>query len=112
LLPIHHHVYDAKLILLVLPALALLLRRHDRGASAALALTATAVFLTGDISGWLVTKLALSFRAPSGSLAEWFANALAVFPAPLILLALSAFYLRIYYHFSHSQASPAVVKVG
>lgn len=112
LLPIHHHVYDAKLILLVIPALALLLRRRDRAAPTALALTAVAVFLTGDISGWLVTKLALSFHAPSGSLAEWFANALAVFPAPLILLALSAFYLKIYYRSSLRQVSPALERVG
>jgi hypothetical protein len=97
LLPIHHHVYDAKLILLVIPVLALLLDQRDRTSRTALALTAIAVFLTGDISGWLITKAALSIQSAPGGVTEWLTNALAVFPAPLILLATSAFYLRVYY---------------
>ena len=50
LLPVYHHLYDAKLILLVLPALALLWTRRDRFARTALLLTAASIFFTGDVS--------------------------------------------------------------
>ena len=97
LLPVYHHLYDAKLILLVLPALALLWTRRDRLARTAALLTAASIFFTGDISNWLVHRISLSFNAAPGTLAAWFADALQVFPSPLILLATGLFYLWAYW---------------
>lgn len=115
LLPVYHHLYDAKLILLLMPALALLWTRRDRFAQThartALLLTASSIFFTGDISNWLVHRLALTFNPSPGTTAAWFSNALQVFPSPLILLATGLFYLWAYRRAalatSHSAPQPA-----
>ena len=95
-LPIYHRQYDAKLILLAIPALAILWKRGDRLAWAALGVTATAFFFDGDFP-WVIflqimNKLHLLDTGPYQSLGI----VLADFPVPLSLLAMSAFYLWIY----------------
>ena len=96
LLPIYHHYYDTKLLLLVVPGLGLLWTRRNRVAFIALLLTAASFFFTGDLSHWLVTRTAQGlYPAPGGS-AGWLADAVTVFPAPLLLLATGVFYLWIY----------------
>lgn len=112
LLPIHHHVYDAKLIMLVIPALALLLRRHDQAARMALPVTCAAVVLTGDLSGWLITRVAFSIYAAPGSMADWFASGMAVSLSPLMLLTTSALYLIVYYRCTLREESPAFEQFG
>ena len=103
MLPVYHHFYDTKLLLLCLPALAALWPRRDSIAWTALALTAGSLFLTGDLSHWLVTHAALSLNPGSGAFASRIVDALIVFPAPLMLLATGIFYLWIYWNVSSNK---------
>lgn len=95
-LPLYHRQYDAKLIILAVPALAILWARRDQLRWIGLALTTAAFVLNGDIP-WviflaLLKKLHLSTDASYGRLltAVW------DFPVPLSLLAMGGFYLWIY----------------
>jgi hypothetical protein len=102
MLPIYHHFYDSKLLLLIVPAFALVWTRRDRVSWIALVLTAAAFFITGDTSHRLIVHFALSLH-PAGELADWCVGALAVFPAPFILLFTGLFYLWIYWRASQPQ---------
>lgn len=111
MLPIHHHLYDTKLMLLCVPAMALLWVRQDRQSRIALALTAGALFFTGDVSNWLVSKIPLVFHPIPGGLGAWFSDALTVFPAPLFLLVTALFFLRAYSRAAVEAQTPAAVEV-
>lgn len=95
-LPIYHRQYDAKLLLLTIPACATLWSGRRALGWGAICLTITAFVLNGDLP-WVVflrtiTVLHLSQTGPHGRLltAVW------DFPVPLSLLALGSFYLWIY----------------
>jgi hypothetical protein len=107
MLPVYHHFYDTKLLLLTVPALSLLWSHRDRIAWTALLLTAGAFFITGDISHRFIENLALNVDLVRGELAERCVRALAVLPAPIILLCTGIFYLWIYWRASQSQAESA-----
>jgi hypothetical protein len=87
ILVVYHRSYDARLLLLSVPACAMLWRRGGRLAWWALALTLAAIILTGDIF-WIVLFQITHYSGPS--------LAFGVIPAPLILLALCGFYLYVY----------------
>ncbi len=108
MLPIYHHFYDTKLLMLTIPAFALLWARRDRISWIALALTAGAFFITGDISHRLIMQSIPSLRSGPKELVEWVLGAFAVFPAPLILLFTGTFYLWIYWRTSLSQPEQAL----
>lgn len=103
MLPIYHHFYDTKLLLLCVPALSLLWSRRDRIAWIALLLTAGTFFITGDISHRFLENLALNTHLAHGELGEQLVRALAVFPAPIILLFTGTFYLWIYWRTSQNE---------
>ncbi len=107
LLSVYHRQYDAKLIMLAVPALAILWARRDRFRWVGLAVTTVAFVLNGDIP-WviflvLVKKLQLTTDASYGRLltAVW------DFPVPLSLLAMGIFYLWVYVQSSRHPAEPA-----
>ena len=112
LLPVYHHFYDSKLILLTLPALAILWKRRDRVSWTAVLLTCGAFFFTGDLSRWLFTHVWEGFHGAPGGPVEWILNSMLVFPPPLILLATGSFYLWIYWQSSRHQHSSAQSLVG
>jgi hypothetical protein len=87
MLPIYHRQYDAKLIMLAVPALCILLAEGGRMARYALWITATAIVLNGDFT-WLIL-LALFAKIPSTAIQTYVAASL----VPLSLLALGSFYL-------------------
>ena len=96
MLPVYHRQYDAKLIILAIPALAILWARRDKLAWIGLVVTTAAFVLNGDIP-WAffitaVGKLHLSAATSYGRLltAVW------DFPVPLSLLLMGTFYLWIY----------------
>jgi alpha-1,2-mannosyltransferase len=105
MLPVYHHYYDTKLILLCIPAVAALWVRRDRFAWIAVFLSAGSLFFTGDLSHWLVTHAAIRLQ---GLIGARFADALMVFPAPLILLTMGSFYLWIYWQASRNKLMAAV----
>ena len=102
MLPIYHHFYDTKLLLLTVPAMSLLWSHRGRIAWTALSLTAGAFFITGDISHRFLENLALNLHLVDGELAERCVRALAVLPAPIILLFTGGFYLWMYWRSSQS----------
>jgi hypothetical protein len=87
LLPVYHRSYDARLILLAVPACAMLWKQGGRLAWCALAITLAAIVLTGDIF-WIVLFQITHYSGLTGT---W-----GVILAPLSLLALAVFYLYIY----------------
>jgi Glycosyltransferase family 87 len=91
LLPVYHRFYDARLLLLVIPACALLWASQRPIRWWALILTAAALVSTGDISHTLLNHLIVGLQARLGE-GQTSAD-LPVFMAPTILLAMSVFYL-------------------
>jgi hypothetical protein len=87
ILVVYHRSYDARLLLLSVPACAMLWQKGGRLGWWALALTLGAIILTGDIF-WIVLFQITHYSGPS--------LAFGVIPAPLVLLALSGFYLYVY----------------
>jgi len=96
LLPVYHRIYDAKLLLLTVPACALLWAEGGRMGKLALAVNAAAFVLTGDLP-WVVFSVLLgSMRPAMPWLTDSMLTAIVVFPAPMALLAMSVFYLWAY----------------
>jgi hypothetical protein len=87
ILVVYHRSYDARLLLLSVPACTMLWKKGGPLAWWALALTLAAIILTGDIF-WIVVFQITHYSGPS--------LAFGVIPAPLVLLALSVFYLYVY----------------
>lgn len=95
MLPVYHRADDAKLLLLTIPACAMLWARRGRGRWLSLGLTAAALFVTSAVpiifETAAVKKLPLALSSLSGKL-----TLLALQPAPLVLLAAGCFYLWVY----------------
>ncbi len=96
LLPVYHRQYDAKLLLLAIPACVMLWTEGGLVGRLSLVVNVAALVFTGDLS-WavflaLVERLPLSPAGFSGQLL----TSLQVFPAPLSLLVLGIFYLVVY----------------
>ena len=87
MLPVYHRCYDARLLMLTVPACAMLWKKGGAARWCALLLTLAAIVITGDIF-WIAV---FHFTGYSYSSAL-----LGMIPAPLILLALGIFYLWIY----------------
>ncbi len=87
MLPFYHRTYDARLLLLTVPACAMLW--NERGALGrwALVLTLGAIVLTGDFF-WIILFQITHYSGPS--------VLFGMIPAPLILLASACFYLWVY----------------
>lgn len=87
LLPVYHRTYDARLLLLTLPAAAMLWRQRGWRGWTALGLTLAAFVLTGDLF-WICLFQATHYSGASVTYG--------MLPAPLILLLLGIFYLYVY----------------
>jgi hypothetical protein len=87
LLPLYHRAYDARLLLLAIPACVLLWKEHRAPGRWAIALTLSAIVLTGDIF-WIAFFQITHYSGPS--------LIFGLLPAPLALLVLSGFFLWIY----------------
>jgi hypothetical protein len=96
LLPLYHRTHDAKILLLALPACAMLWAGKGPPRWIALALTSAAIFYTSDIP--LLVLLAVTRNLP-GSPSTFDAKLLDLVllqPDPPILLATGCFYLWVY----------------
>jgi hypothetical protein len=92
MLPLYHRQYDAKLILLTIPACALLAAEGGRAARWAVGFTAAAFLLNGDWT-WVVLDAVL----PRYRLADLGRHiSLLAFPVPLSLLTVGCFYLAVF----------------
>jgi hypothetical protein len=96
MLPFYHRMYDAKLLLLTLPACNLLVARGGlTGRLAALLTTAGFVF-TGDIPLVFLADLTKDVHISIASFGGKVAMVLVNRPVPLLLLMLGIFYLWVY----------------
>ncbi len=95
-LPVYHRIYDAKLLLLSIPACAMLWARGGMIRWLALAMNTIALVFTSDFA-WIFFSLVLSRLRPAMPwISDSVINGMIVFPAPTILLAMSILYLWAY----------------
>ena len=98
MLPVYHRTYDAKLVLLAIPACALLWAGGGARRWWALGLTAAAIFVTSDFPNIFVT-VTTAGTPLSGASMGGMLKMVALQPAPLVLLATGCFYLWAYVRF-------------
>jgi hypothetical protein len=89
----YHRSYDAKLLLLTIPACALAWKEGKRIRWTALALSAGTILMTGDIPLAMLTHATRNLRLFSDGLTGKILFVLLARPAPLLLLAVCVFYL-------------------
>jgi len=96
MLPFYHRMCDAKLLLLTVPACAMLLAEGGLIGRLALVLNSAAFVLTGDLSWGIIIGVIRHLHVPATRLPSQMVVAAQAFPVPLILLVLGVFYLWIY----------------
>ena len=101
MLPVYHRLYDAKLILLAIPACALLMTEGGRMRRWALAVTSAAFVLNGEFV-WIAV---LAYLGKHSVVAFVPSFVLLVYPVPLSLLLLGGFYLWVYAQRTRATAS-------
>jgi hypothetical protein len=106
LLPVYHHLYDAKLLLLTVPACAMLWAAGGRLGRFALLLNIVGFAFTGDVSWTILFRLIDRLRPITAGAPGWTLRVMQVFPVPLILSAMSIFYLWIYFSRGSKTALP------
>ncbi|MGA2727933.1 MAG: glycosyltransferase family 87 protein [Terracidiphilus sp.] len=92
----YHRSYDAKLLLLSVPACALLWAEGGATAWLALPISTAGVFFTGDLPLTILMHLTRHMYSPAAGIAGKIATAVITRPAPLILLVTAIFYLWVY----------------
>jgi hypothetical protein len=97
MLPVYHRAYDAKLLLLTVPACALLWDEGGRLKWIAGLMTTLAILATADVPAAMLLNVMNSFKGGMGSVWGRLLTAFVFHPAPVILLATGIFYLWAYY---------------
>ncbi|WP_109486763.1 hypothetical protein [Occallatibacter savannae] len=92
-LPTYHFQHDAKLLLIAIPACAMLWTKRDRTARLALFITLAAILINGDILSAARILLTRSIIVPQAGFLNHLATLILTRPSPLILLAMALFYL-------------------
>jgi hypothetical protein len=106
LLPVYHRQGDAILLLLTVPACAMLWAEGGHVARLALLVNAAGFVLTGDLTWAIILGPLNNLHLTLSRLAGQILVAALVFPAPLILLTMAIFYLWIYMRRAHDPALP------
>ncbi len=106
LLPVYHRQGDAILLLLTVPACAMLWAEGGPTARIALAVTAAGLVLTGDLTWAVILGPLGNLHLILPRLAGHILVAALVFPAPLIVLTMAIFYLWIYVRRAQQPALP------
>jgi hypothetical protein len=96
MLPVYHRQVDAKLLLLTVPACAMLWAEGGLIGWLALLVNTAGFVLTGDIPWAIFLGLINNLHLPTTWLSGQILMAAQVFPAPLILLVMGIFYLWVY----------------
>ena len=91
----YHRSYDAKLLLLAIPACATLWARRGVVAWTSLLLTTAGIVFTADIPLAVLLRSTRNLHSPSASFAWNVLTAVLTRPAPLILFAIVVFYLAV-----------------
>ena len=96
MLPAYHRLHDAKLLLLAVPACAILWAEGGRMKWAALAVTSAGIVLTSDIPSTILVIIASSLHLQTAGAYGKILTVALMRPAPLILLIMAVFYLWVY----------------
>jgi hypothetical protein len=96
MLPVYHRQYDAKLLLLTVPACAMLWVEGGLVGWIALLLNTAGVLLTGDIWSAILTVYWNNLHISQMGVLTQILAVMLVRPAPLILLVMVIFYLWAY----------------
>jgi hypothetical protein len=106
MLPLYHRIYDTKIIMLTIPACALLWAQGGRVGRLALIITAASCVVTGDLVWTLYFGILVNLRLiPAVSPGPLLGASINI-PLPLCLLVSAAFYLVVYIRrTSHSISS-------
>ncbi|MEI9968543.1 MAG: glycosyltransferase 87 family protein [Terracidiphilus sp.] len=97
MLPVYHRGYDAKLLLLTVPACSLLWATDARLKWAAGLLTALALLSTADIPSTILLTIMNSLKIGTASIFGKVLTVVVFHPGPLVLLATGIFYLWVYF---------------
>jgi len=92
----YHRPYDAKLLLLAIPACAMLWAKGGLLGRIGVCLTGAAVIITGDLSLAILSLLTGNLNPMTMSLGKRFWTISITRPVPLVLLLVTVFYLWIY----------------
>lgn len=95
MLPTYHVQHDAKIILLAIPACAMLWGNKGRLGWLAMVVTAAAFVVNGDIFSGIRILLTRGIQVPRSGFLSHFVTVVFARPTPLFLLAMAIFYLWI-----------------
>jgi hypothetical protein len=107
MLPVYHLQHDAKLLMLAVPGCALLWAEGGAIRWVGLALTGAGIGINGDIFSGIRIAMTHRFVTPEPNLLSRIATVQLTRPGPIVLLAMSVFYLWVYlkYGFKEEQVS-------
>lgn len=100
MLPIYHRQYDAKLILLTVPACMLAWNRGGVAGRLALGINVAGFLFVGDLSSAILLGMVRMLPFSHSMISERISIMVQVFPVPLSLLAMGIFYLWLYIRWS------------
>jgi hypothetical protein len=104
MLPVYHRQYDAKLLLLTVPACAMLWAEGGLAARFALVVNFAAFVLTGDLSWAIFLNYVTNLHLSTVGLPLKLLSIVQMCSAPLTLLILGIFYLWVYVSRSYASA--------
>jgi hypothetical protein len=96
MLPVYHRLGDSKLLLITVPACAMLWAEGGLIGRAALAINTAAILLTGELQWAIFLRVLGSMSQSTTGLSEKLRIGVQIFPVPLMLLVVSVFYLWVY----------------
>ena len=105
MLPVYHRQYDAKLILLTVPACAMLWSEGGLTGRLALLVNTVGFVVTGDLPWSVFLGLIPTLHLSGTELSNQILTVVQVFPVPLTLLAMGIFYLWVYVRRCYEHAS-------
>ncbi len=112
LLPVYHRPYDAKILMLAIPACTALWAEGGAVGWTAVVLTSAGIFATSDIPLAVGNILTANLHVPANGWLERVDAVLLTRPTPLILLALGMFYLWIFLRRCSSERTECVEMDG
>ncbi|MGA9672944.1 MAG: glycosyltransferase family 87 protein [Terracidiphilus sp.] len=110
MLPVYHRQYDTKLLLLTVPACAMLFVERRSVGWLALIITTAGFVINADIPWVIFLALIKAFHAPTTGFAGEILIGVQVFSAPLILLVMGIFYLWVYARRFATHAAPPSIE--
>ncbi|MDR5727418.1 MAG: hypothetical protein RB191_08330, partial [Terriglobia bacterium] len=108
----YHRTYDAKLIMLTVPACAMLFAKGDRIAQWAFAFTTAGIFFSADIPLGMVLAFSGKLHLKPAGFIEKALFILLYRPVPLLLLAMAAFYLWVFLRHAPKQSASMGAETG